>query len=383
MDKERKSSSTVSVRTGNSYTVWFPQTRRFTLMKGVAWDIFRLMEEGLADEEIVAKTDLFRRYSEEEVSAFLTALRKETDVLKDPQNGLYTQVRANTSSTIPITGMPYSLILEINHTTLKISTDDSSVSDSLFPMMEHLKPEHHDFYDHSIEIFCHENIWHIRTDGQITERFRKEELSFLKGAVLKTMASLVYQVPDDRWMATFHASAVTDGKSSILFLGAPGRGKSTVAALLQAKGYALLTDDFVLLDSNHEKAWKLPLAISVKEGSMKALSEVYPGIGQLNKVPGSRKQDVRYLPPRASTVLSTAFPVKRIILISYDPDIPFLAEIPEPEEAIAELLPEVWVNPFRENITQFLKWFNLTGVSRVRYSDIGRLAAMVASIFDE
>lgn len=44
-----------------------------------------------------------------------------------------------------------------------------------------------------------------------------------------------------------HASAVAIGNAAVAFVGPPGAGKSTVAALFSCRGHAVLSDDIVLL----------------------------------------------------------------------------------------------------------------------------------------
>jgi HPr Serine kinase C-terminal domain len=47
-----------------------------------------------------------------------------------------------------------------------------------------------------------------------------------------------------------HASAIQVGDAAVAFVGSSGMGKSTVAAMLTARGYALVTDDVLRVDSS-------------------------------------------------------------------------------------------------------------------------------------
>ena len=58
-----------------------------------------------------------------------------------------------------------------------------------------------------------------------------------------------------RRQVVLHASAVRVGDRAVLFCGASGAGKSTMAAALNQKGYALLTDDVCAIDTNASGAF--------------------------------------------------------------------------------------------------------------------------------
>jgi hypothetical protein len=73
------------------------------------------------------------------------------------------------------------------------------------------------------------------------ENLSKENtISYLLGPVLGLLLRL-------RGITCLHASAVTFGGSSVVFVGSEGAGKSTTAAALARRGHAVLSDDIVAL----------------------------------------------------------------------------------------------------------------------------------------
>lgn len=58
------------------------------------------------------------------------------------------------------------------------------------------------------------------------------------------------RVVAQRGRTVLHASAVSVNRSAVAFMGASGAGKSTVASWLHQKGYSLLCDDCVALDTD-------------------------------------------------------------------------------------------------------------------------------------
>ncbi|MGC9293459.1 MAG: hypothetical protein ACP5EP_12200 [Acidobacteriaceae bacterium] len=74
---------------------------------------------------------------------------------------------------------------------------------------------------------------------------------FLLGS---TMGALLYQ----RGLLPLHGSAVETPWGAMIFVGAQGAGKSTLAAQFHRKGYRLLSDDVCAVTATPEGLWVLP-----------------------------------------------------------------------------------------------------------------------------
>ena len=72
--------------------------------------------------------------------------------------------------------------------------------------------------------------------------------------------ALCYQ----RGMLAMHASVVRTGSGAVAFCGAPGAGKSTLAAWLTARGYDLVSDDLCCFDIGGAEALAFPSAPRLK-----------------------------------------------------------------------------------------------------------------------
>ena len=68
------------------------------------------------------------------------------------------------------------------------------------------------------------------------------------------MAILLYQ----RGLLILHASAVEMDGSAIIFLGAPGQGKSSIAAALHVRGHGIVADDVTAVDVGLDSDTVLP-----------------------------------------------------------------------------------------------------------------------------
>jgi hypothetical protein len=193
---------------------------------------------------------------------------------------------------------------------------------------------------------------------------------FLRGAVSQKLFGVLYGVADQDWMVTLHSAAVSDGQTAIIFPAQAGSGKSTISALLQAHGFTVLSDDFNAINRNNGFVYRIPLAISVKEGSLKTLEQFYPELSDILPDKASTGKVVRHLPVENNKIgFRNEFPVKAFVFVRYSEAESFIFEEIEKREAIQTLLPETWVNPDPENVARFFDWFDEIRFYRLQYAN--------------
>ncbi len=104
-----------------------------------------------------------------------------------------------------------------------------------------------------------------------------------------------------RGKTVLHGSSVTVGTKTLLFLGASGAGKSTMAAALQARGGQVLTDDLVVLDESGRvlpgwrwlKLW--PDSARFVPGTNRLHELTTKRVGRVRGTVASRRPDVVFL----------------------------------------------------------------------------------------
>lgn len=110
-----------------------------------------------------------------------------------------------------------------------------------------------------------------------------------------------------------HAAALDHGGAAVLIAGGSGRGKTTLAACLHAKGLPVIADDVVLIDPSGPSVSGLAFSFAVKAGAAAVLGPVY---GELPATPDYLRPDgktVKYLRPRrrvenAGGIATVVFP---------------------------------------------------------------------------
>ncbi len=269
----------------------------------------------------------------------------------------------------------------INGKTLCFFFETQLYEHFLHPLLQHLEtniPSQSQPTPALFEIFGHNGRIALRVNNEVAGVWGEDESHRLNGMAFLKILNAVYDKEDNDWMAAIHASAVTNGTKTIVFTASPGSGKSTMAALLQQKGFKLVSDDYVPIDKHTKRAFPFPLAISVKEGATELLSSLYPSLsGNKLQLSPANKQ-VRYLPASGEALPA---PVKEIIFIKYDTTIDFKIEKLSGTQALKMLLEETWVSPLPENANLFLDWYPSVSFYSLAYSDNEKALQAITNLF--
>jgi hypothetical protein len=382
MEHRKRSAGCITKKTGDSYAVWFPPSQSFVLLKSPAYEAFTGIEKGESDEEILSSIAEQTGAGESEIRSFIKELRAGFEALMDPSNLPYISPQVSDKFNHCIFSHFAVRYYRINGISFRLAFGSDELFQQFDPILAHLHIDSIEDTDFSLDLFFQDGLYLFRIYGIVIEAFLPKHLNYLKGAVFKKIAGLIYSIPEENWMASFHASSISDGKSAILFSAKPGSGKSTIAALLQTHGYLMLSDDFITLDTIKEHVWHLPLALSVKKGSLKILSKDYPQLNTSSAQKTLSGKHVHYLEPfKNREIHDSSFPVKAIVFICYSPETPILIEELSPEDALLSLLEETWVNPVAENVQQFLNWFEDKKCIRISYSDYKLVLEELEGIF--
>ena len=114
--------------------------------------------------------------------------------------------------------------------------------------------------------------------------------------------------------------------------------------MLQDRGFKLVSDDFVPIDRS-SNAYPFPIAMSVKQGSVKLLSSIYPDLEQKAMNYITPEKIVRYLNTETySSLDNKAFPVNEFVFIKYDQAVDFKLEKLDPISGVKLLLEQSWVS---------------------------------------
>lgn len=212
--------------------------------------------------------------------------------------------------------------------------------------------------------------------------FQDDETHLLKGKIFIQLASALYEVPEDEWLMAVHASALTNGKKTILFTASPGGGKSTLAAILQKNGYRLISDDFVPFNQKGLACY-FPAAMSVKEGALKTLLPYYPSLNSKPENIITPEKRVRYLAEELNAAgFDERFPVSEVIFVGYNPKVSLRLRKLQRAKGISQFLNQVYIKPEKLFAQHFMNWALKTKFYQLTYSDNESAIKAISNLFD-
>ena len=118
-----------------------------------------------------------------------------------------------------------------------------------------------------------------------------------------------------------HAGAVLLDDNVLLLPGSAGRGKTTLTAALVRNGGSYFSDEIGLLEEDSLDVRPVPLAMTIKPGSIEPLLDLYPTLETFAEHLREDRQPVRYLPPLSESRCPAdqpARPAKWVVFPHYE-----------------------------------------------------------------
>jgi len=367
-------------KVGQSYLVWFQNSNLYLQLEEPAWFVFRKTCKRNKVETIAREFAVRYGASFEESLVFVEEIRrnitKMNQIAKVPMKA---STDLNNYTFDPFSIHRYKLGNQI----ISFSYETRVFEYYIHPLIIHLETNEGDGEYPVFELFAYKESIVFRFNGEVQGIWGPDETHLVKGLIFMILINVMYQKTIDDWLMTVHASAITNGKKTILFSAAPGNGKTTMAALLQAKGYQLISDDFVPIDRKMLHAYPFPIAMSVKEGSMDLLASHFPALAkkELNYI--SPEKSVRYLASsHHPDFTKNIFPVQEFIFIKYDKSVDFVLEKLDPLTGIRLLLDQSWVAPSIGNAEIFFDRILQKSFYQLSYSNNQKALEAITNLFD-
>jgi len=197
-------------------------------------------------------------------------------------------------------------------TTFRLRCATRAQHSLVHPALAHLEVADGTAPDVALDLLADGTGHAVLEDGRETDRCASlEALTPLVKASFWRLA-----VNRRRYFLQIHAAVLMRAGRCVLLPAEAGSGKSTLAAGLAATGFRYLSDEAALLELPSLRVRPVPLALTVKPGSVPLLEPWYPGLGAL---PAHRREDgktVRYLePPRRARLRDPdrSYPVAALV----------------------------------------------------------------------
>lgn len=371
----------VKKKIGKSYLIWFQNSNLYFSLEEPAWFVFRRTIKRYKSETIAKECSDRYGLNFEESLKFVVEIKQriyEMNRSEKPAKYIEKYTEEINLHTYPV----YSKhCYDMQNRVIEFSFESPWLENFIHPLIKHLETNEESTNKSQFELFTYNERVYFRLDKILIGSWEKNESHLTKGRIFIELVNVLHDKSDADWLMTVHASAITNGHKTILFSAAPGSGKSTIAALLQTKGYKIVSDDFVPVERSSFKAYPFPIAMSVKEGSMDLLKPHYPELENNPLITLNPEKKIKYLPVD-NQIMKMIFPVKEFIFIKYDNTVDFSIEKIKPANAIKILFEEAWIPPQPENVEIFLDKILNISFYKLTYSNNKKALDAIRQLFE-
>ena len=263
----------------------------------------------------------------------------------------------------------------------QVNFDSDLVKKTIHPSIAHLETENNVSPSVIFDIYIESDQLCLFKNEVLVRIVPKQNYHFIQGKFAMELLTFIHDSEESDWLGTFHGSTLSDGENSILFIGASGKGKSTLCALLTAKGFELVADDVSPMLGADSHIYHNPSAISIKKGAFSLLRPLVNGFDELpDTVFNKTKGVIKYLPCKDPN--KDHYPCRAIIMVNYTKDSDTTLELHSIKEALETLIPESWLSPSSLHAKTFLDWLSKTPVYQLTYSDTEGVTKEITKCFN-
>jgi len=362
----------------NHTIVWFENNNKYVVLEDTTADILKKLNRGISVKEIAQELSQKHGIPTDIAENFVLDFQEKVSNQKENIENQLTKDQRDIKTPESYTIIEY---YKVNDLIFKVSYLSEKERSLVHPKFAHLAIEPSATFDNEFEVFIHEKFIYLFVNKNLIGAWTNNDVHYFQGKFSMEFIQKIHQKEEQEWMGVFHASAVSNGKKSILFLGDSGNGKSTSLALLQANGFTCLADDFVPIDVKKQQVYSFPAAISIKKSSLKTLLPFYPELATTTEYNFEQLQKiVRYLKPNNDSYFNH-LPCEDLIFIKYEKEADLSCEKISNIEAFQQLIPDSWLSPKKENATVFLDWFETLNCYQITYSKNKKMIQAVSKIF--
>lgn len=356
--------------------VWLSNRNEYLVLQNEAAAILEQLQQKKPIENIAEQVAIKLDTPIDDTKNFITRLKEDT--LTDHKNK--EQIEEVSQEVLP-KHFQFEKYYKINNLVFKVAFDNELELSYVHPKFAHLVVEKTENINCTFSVFTKGSNIYFYVDQAFIGGWTKEEIHFFQGKFSMELIQKIHGFKKNEWLGIFHASAVSNGKKALLFLGDSGNGKSTSLSLLQAHGFTCLADDFVPVNAKNQNVYSFPAAISIKKTSVPVLLPLYPELEtsaeyhfkRLNKV-------VRYVKPNNSNY-SSFLPCKSLIFIKYEKDSEIQVNKISKLTGFEQLVPDSWLSPEINNSRIFLDWFANLECYQITYSNNKKMIDTVTKLF--
>ena len=265
---------------------------------------------------------------------------------------------------------------------IQIYYDSELVLKTIHPALAHLTTNTRGHVQSTFDVYLKHEQLHLFENEQLITSVPQRDYHLMQGKFMMHLLLNIHDKTEADWIGTFHGSTITDGTSSILFVGESGKGKSTLCALLTANGFDLLADDISPMLSETKTIYYNPSAISIKAGAFNVLQPIINGFDNLPVVLFNKtKGPLKYIP--CVKPEKDHYPCRAIVLVNYKAKTETKLETVSIKTILETLIPDSWLSPDPIHAKGFLDWLETVCIYQLTYSDTESVTQEVSKLFKQ
>lgn len=357
---------------------WFKQSNTYVLLQHATAQLLQKMSEGLPAQALMDWSVHELEIAEAEAQLLLVQLVQLIETLnRKSHKPLVKPKYCGETDWFSIKNY------KIHEHRIQVRYASEYLEYQLHPKFSHLEcwGEH---FDSLLEVQQQDQWLTLQQNGIIRGQYTTDELAYFQGKFAMVLLESFTKTAETDYLGVLHATAVHNHQHALLFYGASGQGKSTLAALLCAHGFHLLADDFVPLTSESNRACYFPAALSIKEKAIPAVLPYFPelaGQSQYNYPRLGKK--VCYLPVTDPDWKPISLPCKALVAVHYQEGTAETLQALTTEEVLQQLIPDAWIASDPRSAAQFLNWVAELPAYRLTYHSLSFLLDSATKLFND
>lgn len=365
----------------NTVLLWFENSNRYVVTSKVNSEFIKLYmnPDESRDSFVVYIQQNFNLEENEAIAIFenITLFIKDVNVKTDQESD------TNSVSVAPSNYIEHTY--KFNDKVVCIRYESEIIKGLIHPQMSHHLSENNSDYNAIFDVFKTNDDLHLHKNGKHVGSYKTHSFHFLQGKFALELTNTIHDTNIDDWVATFHASTISNGEESIMIVGDSGNGKSTLSVLLMAHGYDILCDDFTPLYKKNLHLYRYPAATSIKKGAFEALKPYLNHIDILKThTNGPKKVNIKYVPPLLNYESQMSnFPCTKIVHVKYNSLKEDSLNLVTSEKILETLIPDSWISPKEEHALKFINWFKNIKCYELNYSNNNFAITKFENLFEE
>ncbi|MFT5846428.1 hypothetical protein [Psychroserpens sp.] len=349
----------------DTFLLWFKTSNRYAIVSNRIWTLISLFLSTNNRRFFLIELKRILNIGDTESDNYFDEI---SSFLDDLNSHIPDNVEPVKSITIPKANCVK--FYKFMNTAVKVNFESSLIAQIIHPQIAHHNSSSFSTNYEEFDIFKSKDHLYLYKNKSYIGHYKTETFHFLQGRFALELTNTIHKTFINNWIATFHASTVTNGEESIMIVGDSGNGKSTLSALLMASGFDLLSDDFTpMYEDTH--LYRYPSAISIKKGAFDTLESKIPGFNTLETLTnGPKKINIKYLPQdKDLPTAGSNFICKKIVLVKFDMTKSSKLLPISVEKILETLIPDSWISPNEEHALKFMNWLSRIECFELSYSD--------------